>query len=202
MENGSNKTNTTLFGRARRLEFAEKIGYIIAIIGAAITMFIVLKEPIDLSEKNTKFEYLREYMEASGYSCSMVDKIGGHCYIENDIGTYDFVRLESGFEYIISTEGYNLNIRLSSDKGDYIKFKTSSNALTGYKSKNYTCTWKDTENGIIGELDKCIDEDGDELDSNVYLSVISKTMYELNNIIDSSGYYKSELLQNHEWVKK
>jgi hypothetical protein len=101
---------------------------------------------------------------------------------------------------LVKSSGYLLDIRWSTDsKGDFITLKTTSDALNGYRNNTYTCTYKEN---ILKEVDKCIDSDDKELDSQTYISVINKSMYELNGFISSSGYNKEALLKDHEWLKK
>ena len=69
----------------------------------------------------------------------------------------------------------------------------------GYKNKEYTCEYV---SNVIKELKQCKTEDGEVLDLDSYVGLIEHSIIDINNIIDSSGYYKSELLENYKWVKK
>ena len=191
---------TALFGRARRIELAEKIAYLIVGIVAISLVFFIVNTHRDHTEKNVNFSVLREYMEGRGFHCEMLQMSGGSCQKKNDNNEYNFTRLETGFEYVVKSSGYLLDIRWAADgKGDYITFKTTASALNGYRNNNYSCTYKDN---IMNEIDKCIDENKNELDLQSYISVINKSMYDLNAFISNSGYDKEHLLEAHEWVKK
>lgn len=191
---------TSLYGRARRIELAEKIAYVIVGIVAVALVFIIVGSHKEHVDKNVNFSLLREYLEGRGFRCEMLQINGGSCSKKSASNEYSFVRLEDGFEYIVKSSGYLLDIRWATDdKGSFITMKTTSSALNGYRNNLYTCSYKKT---ILDEVDKCIDETEKELDSQTYISVINSSIYDLNTYILNSGYRKDSLLEDHEWVKK
>ncbi len=194
------QAQTALYGRARRIELAEKIAYVIVGIVAVVLVFVIVNTHKEHVDKNVNFSLLRTYMEERGFHCEMIQMSGGSCSKKSTNNEYNFIRLDSGFEYLVKSSGYLLDIRWSTDsKGDFITLKTTSDALNGYRNNTYTCTYKEN---ILKEVDKCIDSDDKELDSQTYISVINKSMYELNGFISNSGYNKEALLKDHEWLKK
>lgn len=190
---------SNLYGRARRIEFAERIAYIVVgIIAIILVIFLVSKQQANV-DRNVNFTYLREYMEAKGFNCEMLQKSGGQCTLNNEVSLYNFIRYENGFEYIVKTKSYALSIKHVLTEEDKITFRTSSEAFSGYKNKKYVCSYKDN---VIKELSSCFSEDGEELDVASYVGVIKQAMSDLNNIIDSSGYDKNELMEAYQWRKK
>ena len=177
-----NNKGTRIYGRAQRIEFFQKVIYFVIAVFAIAIVFIILSNRKESVDDNVNFSHLREYMEANGKS---------------DASTSMFIRQNNGFEFIITSEAYNLDIKHIPDD-DKITFNTTAKALAGYKSTDYTCTTKGT---ILDELDKCVDKDNNELTSNAYISVVEMAIKDLNNFVDSSGYRKDVLLENYEWVK-
>lgn len=190
---------SNLYGRARRIEFVEKVAYLVIGIIAVILVIVIVSNQKEKVDDNVNFAYLRRYLENRGFNCEMIHRVGGQCSLVNDTSTYSFIRYDDGFEYIMVTKSYTLDIRHKLSEEERITFKTTSEAFSGYRNKSYTCRYKDK---VVGELDKCIDEDEKELDLNSYKGMIEKAIVELNNIIDSSGYDKDELLDNYKWTKK
>ena len=191
---------TALYGRARRIELAEKIAYVVVGIVAIALVFIIVNTHKDYVDRNVKFSLLREYLEERGFQCEMLYMNGGSCSRKSENNEYSFIRLDSGFEYIVKSAGYLVDIRWAQDeKGDFITLKTTSSALSGYKNNFYNCSYKDS---IINEVDKCLDNNNKELDSNTYISIINQAMYDLNGYISNSGYHKKALIEDHQWIKK
>ncbi len=188
-----------MYGRARRLEFVERVTYIFIAVIAVILVFVIVGKNSSYNDQNVNFNLLRQYLENRGYRCELLYKPGGACSLTSEVGIFSFTRYESGFEYMINSEGYFLDIRHSTDKGDYITLKTTAYALAGYRNQSYTCYFKDN---IFGEFDRCETDDKTKLDSNVYNGVVEKAMYDLNNMMDHSGYRKDILVNEHKWVKR
>lgn len=193
----NNKANR-IYGRAQRIEFFEKVAYFVIAIAAIILVFIILSNQKGFVDDNVNFAYLRDYMKANGYNCEMIHKNGGSCTLRSETSSSTFIRYNDGFEFTINSDYYVLNIKHISTEEKFT-FKTSAKALAGFKNENYVCTTKGT---ILDELDKCVDEDGNELTSNAYISVIERAIKDLNNFIDSSGYRKDVLLEQSMWTKK
>ena len=191
---------TALYGRARRIELAEKIAYVVVGIVAIALVFIIVNTHKEHVDNNVNFSMLRDYLEGREFRCEMIQMNGGSCVKKSENNEYTFIRFDSGFEYIVKSDGYSVDIRWGNDeKGDFITLKTTASALAGYKNNFYNCSYKDN---ILNEIDKCIDVNEKELDSKTYISVINSSMYDLNAYISHSGYRKDVLLENHEWSKK
>ena len=189
-----------LYGRARRIEFVERATYLVVGIISVILVFVIVGKTSSYNETNINFSYLREYLEARGFSCELIYKNGGVCTSNNPNGTSaSFIRYDDGFQLIQKSDGYFLEISYTESKGDYIKLKTTAYALQGYLNNNYTCYYKSEP---LDGVDYCEDSKGVKLDSNAYLGIIDKALYDLNNAINNSGYSKDKLLKNHEWKKK
>lgn len=194
-----NSSVSVFYGRARRIEIVEKIAYItVGFIAILLVFSLVFKQERNV-DYNVNFAYLRNYLEGRGFQCEMIHLSGGQCYISGDYSTRTFVRYEDGFEYFVKTESYLLDIRHTLKEENLIRFKTTSEAFVGYKNKEYTCEYV---SNVIKELKQCKTEDGEVLDLDSYIGLIEHSIIDINNIIDSSGYYKSELLENYKWVKK
>lgn len=190
---------SVFYGRARRIEFAEKVAYIVTAIIALIVVVVIVTKQSDSGEANVNFSYLRQYFTDRGYNCEMIHRAGGRCVFDNGITIYSFVRNEDGFEYLVRTNSYLLEMTHSLDDENAIVFKTTSEAFAGYKNKSYTCEFKDN---VLGELGVCQTLEGEQLNLRSYIGVIEHAQNDLNLIIDSSGYYKTNLLQDYQWVKK
>lgn len=197
---------SNLYGRARRIAFVEKVVYwIVGIIAIFLIAFIILNRNEEVDD-NVNFAYLREYLEANGYRCEMIHRVGGQCiksgvYESENLKfsyNYNFIRYDDGFEYIHNTRGFILDIRHKSQNDSRISFKTTNNAFAGYKNQTYTCSYTDY---VINKIEECTNEAGEKLDVDSYLSVIEQAIYEINNILDSSGYDKEKLIKDFVWEK-
>ncbi|MDE5888633.1 MAG: hypothetical protein K2H20_01290 [Bacilli bacterium] len=196
-KNGIKVSN--LYGRARRIELVEKIVYtVVGIIAIALVITLVSKQ-VENTDDNVNFAYLRRYMEAKGFSCELIHRAGGQCVLSNENSMYSFIRYEDGFEYIIRTQGYTLSIRHKLSEENRIELRTTSEAISGYRNKQYRCSYDES---VIGELGTCIDQDENELDLKSYLGLIQQSIVELNRIVDVSGYDKDKLINNYVWEKK
>ncbi len=192
-----NNKKSRIYGRAQRIEFYEKVGYCIIAIVVVALIFWIISNQKGFVDDNVNFAYLKQYMEDNGYICEMIHKNGGSCTLHSDTSTSVFIRYGDGFEFVINSDAYSLDIKHISTEENF-SFKTSTSALAGYKSRNYTC---ETKGNILDELSKCVDENGEELNSNAYIGVIERALKDLNNFIDSSGYSKDALIEDYEWQK-
>ena len=188
-----------LYGRARRIEFIERATYIILGIISVIIVFVVVGKKSVNKETNVNFSDLRLYLEARGYTCELLYRPGGTCTSFSSAVNSSFIRYDDGFQFISKSDGYFLEITNLDSKGDYIKLKTTPYALQGYVNNEYNCIFK---NSVLDELDYCEDSLGNKLDSETYIGVVEKAMYDVNNMILNSGYSKDKLIKSHEWVKK
>lgn len=190
---------SAFYGRARRIEFVERMAYVTVAVVAVVLVILLVSSQSSNADRNMNFAYLRQYMESRGFECSSVHISGGQCTLSNEYSTHNFVRFEDGFEYIAKTDSYLLNIRHRLSEENSITFKTTSEAFIGYKNQEYTCEFV---GNVINQLGECKTDLGEKLDINSYIGVIEQAMKDVNLIIDNSGYYKSELLENYKWIKK
>lgn len=189
---------SVFYGRARRIEFAEKMAYIfVAILSVFIIVTIVVNQSSD-RDRNVNFSFLREHLESRGFKCEMVHYSGGQCSLNTEQSFIRFVRYDDGIEYIYKTNSYLLDIRHTLAEKNYISFKTTSEAFSGYKNKEYICV----ADNIIGELKECKDSLGNKLDIESYIGLIEQSMKDINIILENSGYYKNELIESNVWLKK
>ncbi len=192
------KVNSMFFGRQRRVDFAEKVAYIVvAIFALALVVFLVTRKT-DFVDKNVDYAYIVNFFQRKGYSCEMLSRNGGNCTLRNKDVENSFFRYDEGFQFMKRVDNFSLTIK-HMDGIDNIEFKTFSSAYLGYRDKTYTCT---TKNGVFSEVDKCTTNNGEELDFQSYIGYINEALYELDSMMDESGYDKSILLENYEWVKK
>ena len=189
-----------MYGRARRLELFKTICIVIIVIIVVYILFRIVMNIIPKKDTTEAFYNLKKYMVDSGYVCENLKASGGACKITKDNLLERFTRYDDGFEYICNNGKYMINIYHADGKEKFV-FSTSGEAFAGYKNKEYTCTYKDN---IVGELEECslLDNKYAKLDNEAYLSVIKKTMIELNKIIMASGYNKEVLLNEYKWIKK
>jgi len=190
---------SNFYGRARRIAFLKKIIYIVVGVFLLFLIIFLVTRRTEKVDDNVNFAYLRTYLESKGFHCEMIHRVGGQCVNSNEKNYYSFIRYEDGFEYIINAQGYLLDIRHKASDDKRITFKTTSDAFSGYKNRNYTCSY---EGSVIGQLGTCVDEEENVLDVNSYIGVIEQAISDLNNIIDSSGYKKDSLLNDNLWEKK
>lgn len=198
MDNNSNKVSV-FYGRARRLELYEKIAYIIVGVVSVILVVVIVTSQSDNSERNVNYAYLKQYFYDRGFSCDLVHKSGGKCRKDTPSTSYVFTRYDDGFEYHISTESYSLLISHTLQKEQTITFSTTSEAFAGYKNKEYKCKIKDS---VLDEHGDCETKEGEVLNLNSYLGLIEQAQNEINKVIESSGYYKRDLIEDYQWVKK
>ena len=198
MNNNSNKFSV-FYGRARRLELYEKIAYILVGVVAVVLVFIIVTKQSDNSDKNVNYSYLKQYFYDRGFSCDLVHKSGGKCRKDTPSVSYVFTRYDDGFEYFISTESYSLLISHTLQKENTIVFTTTSEAFTGYKNNEYKC---ELGKNVLEPVKDCKTKEGQVLNLNSYLGIIEQAQNEVNNVITSSGYYKSSLLEEYQWQKK
>lgn len=195
------KTNKSMFfyGRARRLDLAKKIGFIVlCLVFIAICVSVILKREMFI-DRNKNFEYLRSYLERNSYSCELIENSGGRCLRVNSAGGKNiFVRRDNGFEYSVKTHTYSVQIRHVKDTHEDIVFTTTSAALNGYKSKQYNCL---TQGTIVSHVSTCQTENGELLDSDTYRGAINSAIDEALEILNASGYDINSLLKDYVWKK-
>lgn len=189
-----------LYGRARRLELIKKITIVaVIIIVLGLGIFFFSKKIVKTKVDNNKYSSLISYLENNGYRCDSLDKGGGYCSYSKKDFDYLFVRNSDGFKYSYRGSKYSLEIVHGKDLGDSIVFRTTRDALDKYKSMYYTCT---TDNSVIGSLKECVTSDDRVLDLDVYIGVVEKEIYTLNNILKASNMNIDKLINDYEWEKK
>ena len=198
MSDKNNKVSV-FYGRARRLELYEKIIYVLVAIVAVVLIFVLVTSQSSNTESNVNYAYLKQYLYERGFVCDMIHKSGGKCRKENNGTSYVFTRYDDGFEYLVKTDSYFLIMSHSLQKENYISFSTTSEAFAGYKNKEYNCELGDSVLDTFGE---CKTKTGEVLNLNSYRGVIEQAQKDVNNMIDSSGYYKKNLMEDYQWIKK
>lgn len=198
MSDKSNKVSV-FYGRARRIELYEKIIYIVVGIIAVVLVFLIVTSQSSNGESNVNYAYLKRYFYDRGFSCDLIHKSGGKCRKDSNGVSYVFTRYDDGFEYLVKTESYLLIMNHSLQTENYISFSTTSEAFSGFKNKIYNCKLGDN---VLDEFGACKTKEGEVLNMSSYIGVIEQAQKDLNNIIDSSGYYKKNLLEDYQWIKK
>lgn len=196
MNNDDNKVNTMFFGRQRRIEFVEKILYVVLGIAVIVLVIFLISKQMNKEEEPSGFTNMLNYMQDMGYYCEMIHTSGGSCTLKGTNSTSIFTRYDNGFQFTVKTNNYYLFIEHLSNNGDKITFDTYDTAYTGYKNRKFTCKMK---SNILSELDSCTDTEGLKLDLAAYTGVIENAIHSVNLIIDSSGYDKDVLLSDYIW---
>lgn len=189
-----------MYGRARRIRLYVIIALVVCVVAAIFLVFFNSKKEniVKNVDDNVNFRYLVDYFVGKNYSCEMLQKSGGKCYLNVNDKFYQFTRYDNGFEYVLRTNTYILIIKHTSLTGDTIDFRTNNNAVSGYKSREYTCT---TKGSIISEFDGCMDSNGEQLELVTYIGVIEQSLENVKEILHASRYNVDELLNNYVWTK-
>lgn len=198
MSKKSNKVSV-FYGRARRIELVEKIAYIVVGLIAVILVVVLVTSKEDVGEGNVNFSYMKQYFYDRGFNCDTIHKSGGRCTKDTGTTLYSFVRNDDGFEYLVKTSSYVLEIKHSLLNGDWMLFSTTSEAFSGYKNKKYTCEINDN---VLNEFGACLTSDREVLNLNSYRGVIEIAQKDIENIIEASGYYRKSLIEDYQWEKK
>lgn len=186
-----------MYGRARRIQALKILFLVVAIIVVIFISGTIFYNIFVKEDDNVDYAYLAKYLKNKGYTCELLKYNGSSCKLDG-AGTYNmFTRYDDGFEYTILTDSYYIAIVHVKDLEEF-SIKTNEKAFSGYKNKKYYCKFKDS---LIGDLDKCTDEDNNSLDMEIYKGAVESAMNDLNNILNSSGYKVEELLKNYKWVK-
>ena len=173
-----------MYGRARRLQFLQSV-----LIGVAIVVVIVLStiffiNLFNRSKYHDDFKTLKNYMIQRGFSCELLEQPGSACKYDKEGILIRFVRYDNGFDYNVSTDAYYIEIKHVKGEDKFV-FRTTEEALAGYKRKIYYCEYNDS---IIGTLKECVTESGQELDSPVYIGQIESAMNDISLLLKSSNY--------------
>lgn len=188
-----------MYGRKRRISFAISV---VVVLVCIITGYLVISKVLEdaiVVDNNQNYAFLKHYFKSKGYTCEIIERNGGRCYIETDTRYMGFSRYEDGFLYVVRTPGYVLDIRHQRSVGKEITFRTTNEALQGYENMSYICT---TKGSVIDDLIECKTEKGILLDLNTYIGVIEAAIKETRNAINASGYEVEVLLNEYIWEKK
>ena len=135
-------------------------------------------------------------MVQRGFACELLEEPGSACKYEKEGILIRFVRYEDGFDYNVSTDAYYIQIKHVKDDDKFI-FRTTGEALAGYRNKIYTCTY---DGSIIGTLKECVTDEGQTLDSPVYIGQIEATMNDIALLLKSSKYKVDKIINDYQWV--
>ena len=187
-----------MYGRARRIALVKKIAIVAVLIFIVYILFtkVFIKE--NFVDQNQNFAYMKSYFNGKGYICERIEHNAGRCYKETETTYIGFIRYDDGFNYVDQSTSYRLTINYLPTEVNQIVLKTNSTSLEGYKNKIYYCTTKDN---VLGEIDKCVTEDGEKLDVQSYIGVVEKAQSDVDKIINASGYDKEVLLEEYKWQK-
>ena len=187
-----------MYGRARRIALVKAIMISLGIVLVVCISLLLIFKKEEVVDYNQNFEFLKNYLNGKGYSCEMIQKSGGKCILNTDVNYYSFTRYVDGFEYLVKSDAYSIEIRFTSETKNNVVFKTTSDALLGYKNSEYICELK---SGSYDEISSCEDNNGKVLDMKAYLGAIDSSLYEVNNILKASGYDIQGVLVDHVWKK-
>ena len=187
-----------MYGRARRIALVKNIAIVLICIFVGYFVVSTVFKTVTYVDPNQNFAFLKNYFVRQGYTCEIIERTGGRCYIQQENNYTGFIRYDNGFNYAVRTASYSLEFDHSIKKEKKIIFRTNQNALDGYQRKEYYCK---TKGSVIDELVKCETGSGDKLDLNTYIGVIEQGIIDLNKIIDASGYDKETLINDYYWEK-
>ncbi len=186
-----------MYGRARRLQFMKSVGIGIAIVVVVVLSVIFFTNLFARSKEHENFKTLKNYMIQKGFSCEILEQPGSACKYDKEGVLIRFVRYDDGFDYNVNTNAYYIEIKHVKDDDKFI-FRTTGEALSGYRNKVYYCTYQDS---IIGTLKECVTEDGLTLDSPVYLGQIESVMNDISLLVKGSNYKVDKLIKDYQWVE-
>lgn len=170
---------------------------IVAFIGGYIYLNNRNTKPIQ-TPASEKFKALQSYLTSSGYTCQNLNSPGTSCEKTTDVNKFSFFRYDDGIHYITESLNYKVNILSRKDSKD-ISLQTYDSAFDGYQNKKYICK---SENGtILASNIKCKTDYNEELDNEVYLTVIKNALSEVRLIIDKSGFSVNKLVTDYTWEK-
>ena len=186
-----------MYGRARRLQFMQSIAIGVAIVVVIVLSVVFFTNLFARSKQHEDFKTLKNYMVQRGFACELLEEPGSACKYEKEGILIRFVRYEDGFDYNVSTDAYYIQIKHVKDEDKFV-FRTTEDALAGYKKKIYYCKYNDS---IIGTLKECVTENGQELDSPVYIGQIESAMNDISLLLKSSNYKVDKMINDYQWVE-
>ncbi len=187
-----------MYGRARRIKALKILGIAVGVLIVASIIVTIILNVIAKRNAVDNFQTLKRYMEQKGYDCELIEHPGEACKYNKEGVLARFVRYADGFSYNVNTDAYYLEIKHTKEDNRFV-FRTTDEALKGYKNRIYKCYYEDS---IIGTLKECKDEDDRILDAVVYRGKVEEFMNELSLIIKGSGYDENKLINDYQWVDK
>lgn len=187
-----------MYGRARRIQALKTAGIVAGVLVVIALVALIIFKVVEKNNKQDNFVTLKQYMRQKGFDCELIENPGEACKYNKDGVLARFVRYEDGFSYNVNTDAYYLEIKHTKDDNRFV-FRTTDEALKGYRNKIYKCYYEDS---IIGTLKECKDEDDRLLDAAVYRSKVEEFMNDLSLIIKGSGYDENKLIKDYQWVDK
>lgn len=145
-----------------------------------------------------KFKALQNFLTSNNYTCQNLNSPGTSCEKSTDVNKFSFFRYDDGIHYITESVNYKVNILSRKDSKD-ISIQTFDGAFDGYQNKKYICN---SESGnILNSNIKCKTDKNEELDNEVYLTVVKNALNEARLIIDKSGFNANKLVTDYIWEK-
>ncbi len=186
-----------MYGRARRIKALKILGIAVGVLVVASIIVTIILNVIAKRNAVDNFQTLKRYMEQKGYDCELIEHPGEACKYNKEGVLARFVRYADGFSYNVNTDAYYLEIKYTKEEKKFV-FRTTDEALKGYRNRIYKCTY---EGGVMGTFKECKDDDDRVLDSVAYQGEIESFMNDLGLILKSSGYNIDKLLNDYEWVE-
>ena len=145
-----------------------------------------------------QYSVLSSYLTANGYTCASLLTPGAKCKKEAAINSYEFFRFDDGLQYISTSKNYKVNIVIRQGSSEY-SIQTYDGAFDGYQKKKYFC---ETINDVpLGQIEKCLTEDIEVLDNDVYLTVVRNAINEVDTILEHSGFDGTRVITLFKWEK-
>lgn len=186
-----------MYGRARRLQFMQSVAIGVAIVVVIVLSVIFFTNLFARSKQHEDYKTLKNYMVQKGFACELLEEPGSACKYEKEGVLIRFVRYDNGFDYNVSTEAYYIEIKHVKGEEKFI-FRTTGEALSGYRNKIYNCTY---DGSIIGTLKECVTDEGLTLDSPVYIGQIESVMNDISLMLKGSKYNVDKLINDYKWVE-
>lgn len=188
---------TLLYGRARRIKLMKQIILVVVILLVLVFgILFIFKKTTESKNTNKNFNMMRTYFVNRGYTCEMIEKSGGQCNLRGKNVQYVFTRYDEGFNYLMKSSSYTIEIRHIVNTYNDIKLTTNSSALEGDKNREFTCT---TNDGLLGEVNSCVDNNNGNVINEVYLGAVQTAINNVNEIINSSGYKRDKIINEYVW---
>ena len=202
--NNKENVKVMLYGRARRIQLVKKIGLIVVLLIVLVILILFLFQKHEEKNMNKNFNMLRTYFLNKGYMCEMIEKDGGICRSrlvdpetkEQSHVQYIFTRYDEGFNYLVKSSSYSIEIRHIVNTYNDIILETTDKALDADRNKKFICQ---TDNSIVGNLVNCETAEGQKVKNDVYLGAVEMAISNLNNIINSSGYKRDKIINDYVW---